>query len=665
MTDVSESAKPSQWNLLIANGDALPEKYPVTKDITTIGRDQDNDVLLDHMQISRHHARLNWRADFLLIEDLQSANGTSLNGEPLETPQAVKHGDVIVLGPFAITVETIGHREREQTDIPVAVPPAAAPAPRRRVWPVLLIVALLLLGVILLMSAVLAGRWLFVASQPAATVQPASETAAPQVAINQAPAQNSQVMLNHSVTVQATAFAAGGVSRLELWVNDQRVDSVKSPVNQSATSMTATFEWIASTTGPHVLDIHAYSESGQLTVTQAARITVIGGTETATILPLLVETPTPTVTSLPPSPTLTFTPPPTETPIPETPTPTPPPTATPAAATLTVSAGLLNVRAGPGTQYPVLGGLPQRATANVVGQATAVDGIWWQIEFAPAPNGLGWVSGNPAFVVPQNTASVPAVSPPALPVTASPTAPPPPAPTATASPTAPPAQVIRAPAGQTLLLIENRSLSNQPARLTLSGGKSVGGGKEIDPPAGGQVQLVLEPDFYRALWSAPWNSFTRGQDFTAVPGKVVVMWIVPENGITQFEQYDEIVVDAPPAATPAAPAPPPPGGLAAPPGKALLVLANHSVLNEYGQVTISGGSMGGGQLFVIDAATETQLELLPGDYRTVWYAPANGGVGAGREFTARAGDVIYGWIVPEDRTVFMQFPGQPVIQINN
>ncbi|GAB4427465.1 MAG: hypothetical protein Kow0031_07500 [Anaerolineae bacterium] len=672
MTDDSQLDKTGQWNLLITNGAAVLETYPIAKDVTTIGRDLDNDILLDHMQISRHHARLNRRAEFLLIEDLQSANGTLLNGETLETPQAVKHGDVIELGPFSITVETVGHRERENTEQALVAPPVApaatAPSPRRWVVPLLLLLAVLLLGVILLLSSVLAGRWLFQTTSTAGTAQttPLTALAAPQIVINQAPAQNSEVMLNRSVTIQATAFAAGGVTRLELWANDQPVDFVESPLNQSAASMTATFEWVAAAPGPHTLEIHATTEDGKVAVAQVGRVSVIGGTETptATVLPLLVETATPTITPLPPSPTPTFTPPPTATSLPATATPSPAP-----AASLTVNAVLLNVRGGPGTQYAVVGGLPRGSTATVVGQATAADGVWWQIEYPAAPGGVGWVSGNPAFVAAQNTAGVP-VTAASQPATATATPPPTAAPTATPSPTAttPPAQVIRAPQGKTLLLVENRSLANQPALLTLSGGKSVGGGQQIDSPAGGQVQLVLEPDFYRALWSAPANNFARGEDFAAPPGKVLVMWIVPEDGITQLEQYDEIVLDAPPAPTASAPVAtpsPPQTGPVAPPGKALLVLANRSVLNEYGQVTISGGSFGGGQLFVVNAATEQQVEMLPGDYRTVWYAPARGGVSAGREFTARAGDVIYAWIVPEDRTVFMQFPGQPEIQINN
>jgi len=219
-----------------------------------------------------------------------------------------------------------------------------------------------------------------------------------------------------------------------------------------------------------------------------------------------------------------------------------------------------------------------------------------------------------------------------------------------------------------LLIVGNRSFINQSARLTLSGGKSVGGGLEIDPPPGGEVQVVLEPDFYRALWSAPYNSFTRGSDFTAVAGKVMVMWIVPEEGRTDTEIYDQLVINptATPTAQPTSTTVPPPGDkYVAPPGKGLLVVGNRSSANEFGVVTVTGGNFGGGKLFTLNANTETVLEVVPGTYRTVWSSPANGGVNAGRDFTVTAGEVIFGWIIPEDRTVFMQFPGQPVIQINN
>jgi hypothetical protein len=169
------------------------------------------------------------------------------------------------------------------------------------------------------------------------------------------------------------------------------------------------------------------------------------------------------------------------------------------------------------------------------------------------------------------------------------------------------------------------------------------------------------------LWSAPVNSFTRGADFTATPGKVMVMWIVPEDKVTLTEIYDELVDESAPTATPpptATPVPDP-SGLVAPPGKALLVVSNRSVLNEFGLMTITGGNFGGGKEFVLNANTAPRLELTPAYYRTVWHTPANGGMSAGREFAASAGEVIYGWIIPEKKQVFMQFPGQPPEQINN
>ena len=146
----------------------------------------------------------------------------------------------------------------------------------------------------------------------------------------------------------------------------------------------------------------------------------------------------------------------------------------------------------------------------------------------------------------------------------------------------------------------------------------------------------------------------------------MVMWIVPEDGRTDTEVYDELVVQAQatPTMTPQpSPTPPPAiGGYTAPPGKALLVVANKSLVNKFGVVTVSGGSFGGGQQITLNANTETPLELSPGDYRTIWSTP---GFTAGNGFKATAGEVIFGWIVPESEEVFMQFPGQPAQQINN
>jgi uncharacterized protein YraI len=88
----------------------------------------------------------------------------------------------------------------------------------------------------------------------------------------------------------------------------------------------------------------------------------------------------------------------------------------------------IRVRSGPGTEYPRLGTLWPGDTAAVVGQNAA--GTWWQIEFAAADNGLGWVSADIVTFV-GDAASVPVVNSEAI---ASPTSAP--STTATLSPAA-------------------------------------------------------------------------------------------------------------------------------------------------------------------------------------------------------------------------------------
>jgi hypothetical protein len=448
--------------------------------------------------------------------------------------------------------------------------------------------------------------------------------------------------------VEAAASDATGVERIELRVNGRQVDAVISQLAQDVPSMTAALQWTPAEAGTYSLDIRAYNPSGLANVLPVATVIVVDlSTPTSEPTP----TPSPTITPLPPPPAPTDTPTATPTPIPAT--------ATPAPASLVVNAPILNVRSGPSTEYNIVGRLVQGTQAEIVGQSSLGEGLWWQIRLGPGPGALGWVSADPSLTIAVNTGIVPAVSAPSLPVVL---------PTSALTPTAVPSTaIVRAPAGKALLIVSNRSLTNQPARLTLSGGKSVGGGREFDPPPNGQIEFMLEPDHYRALWSSPAREggFARGADFTAVPGKVIVMWIVPEEGRTATEVYDELIVGGaaptptpPPAATPQ----PSDGGYTAPPGRALFVVSNRSVANVYAVVTISGGSFAGGQEIKLDATVEKPLELLPGDYRTIWNTP---GFTAGREFKVSAGEVIFGWIIPEDQQVFMQFPGQDPIQINN
>jgi len=645
------------WKLILSDG----QIFPISGDVITIGRELDNDISLDDLQVSRHHVRLTRQDNQFIIEDLGSANGTLINGKPVTESCTLQPGDVIEVGSFTLTVEGDAPNISPPQTITQVRPPAAVPQPQKRV-PFLLIGVIIAI-LVMTLGAVLMLGWFFLSGQE---TQTAESTATPQTAaldvptieINQAPPQNIPIQINHSVTIQAIASDPTGMQRMEFWVNDLMVDQVTSSLAQDVPSMAAAFQWTPDAPGSYTLEIRAYNQSGLASTLEVSTLTVAEIEETPPPLPS--STPTPTITPQPP----------TATPIPSaTLTPTPlPATPTPAPATLTVNVPALNVRSGPGTQYSRVGLLVQNEQAQILGQAGSGQGQWWQIRFDPAPGGAGWVSANPSFVATANAGQVPVVDapPPPTPVPATNT----PQATATATKLVPTPEIVRAPAGKTLLIVGNRSALNNPARLTLSGGKSVGGGREIDVGPGRQVEIVLEPDFYRALWSTPARGgFARGADFTAVAGKVMIMWIVPEDGLTNTEIYDQLLLDSQsgvvePVPT-ATPLPASLGQPVAPPGKALLILANRSAANQFAVVTISGGSFGGGRQMTLDANTETEVELLPADYRAIWTSPAQGGFSAGRDFTVSAGEVIESWIIPENGQVFMQFPGQPARQINN
>ncbi len=78
---------------------------PMDREIVTIGRGIDNDVVLDAPQISRHHARIVRTGEGFLIEDLGSANGTFIDGVRISAPTLVRSGQAISFGSYAIRLD--------------------------------------------------------------------------------------------------------------------------------------------------------------------------------------------------------------------------------------------------------------------------------------------------------------------------------------------------------------------------------------------------------------------------------------------------------------------------------------------------------------------------------------------------------------------------------
>jgi pSer/pThr/pTyr-binding forkhead associated (FHA) protein len=99
-----EAAKAAPKEVLM--GVLTPEgggPHPIVEDVTTIGRDNSNDVGIPDGSVSTKHARILRGSDGFEIEDLQSRNGTFVNGEKVNGKKALKDGDLLRLGKIILT----------------------------------------------------------------------------------------------------------------------------------------------------------------------------------------------------------------------------------------------------------------------------------------------------------------------------------------------------------------------------------------------------------------------------------------------------------------------------------------------------------------------------------------------------------------------------------
>jgi len=84
--------------------DALQDEIIVGTQGLKIGRLSDNDLTLNHREISRQHIRIIWRDDKYFVEDLGSSNGSFLGDERLKPrePVELREGDTIRFGPYTL-----------------------------------------------------------------------------------------------------------------------------------------------------------------------------------------------------------------------------------------------------------------------------------------------------------------------------------------------------------------------------------------------------------------------------------------------------------------------------------------------------------------------------------------------------------------------------------
>jgi pSer/pThr/pTyr-binding forkhead associated (FHA) protein len=90
------------------NGPLAGQCFTLHQDETSIGRTQGNDIILPDPTVSRRHARLAFHNGQWYLEDLNSSNGSFVNGVRIYRPAPLMDGDELRLGDEVMTFGLLG-----------------------------------------------------------------------------------------------------------------------------------------------------------------------------------------------------------------------------------------------------------------------------------------------------------------------------------------------------------------------------------------------------------------------------------------------------------------------------------------------------------------------------------------------------------------------------
>src|SRR5690606_24853623 len=113
------------------------QRFDFTGDQFSVGREEDNDLVLDRVNISKHHLRFRRHEGRVEVVDLGSTHGTYVNGRKVAQPRSLRRSDRIYVGDYILMLEgdepAIAPVERNEVLVPgtdgrpqvraVAVPP--------------------------------------------------------------------------------------------------------------------------------------------------------------------------------------------------------------------------------------------------------------------------------------------------------------------------------------------------------------------------------------------------------------------------------------------------------------------------------------------------------------------------------------------------------------
>ncbi len=107
--------------LVILSQGMAGRSHELKVDKTTIGRVDDNTFPIAESSVSSHHCEILLRGADVVVHDLNSTNGTFIDGNQITGEAVLKPGQVLKLGQIELKLEVEG--------VPATAAPAAAPTP--------------------------------------------------------------------------------------------------------------------------------------------------------------------------------------------------------------------------------------------------------------------------------------------------------------------------------------------------------------------------------------------------------------------------------------------------------------------------------------------------------------------------------------------------------
>ena len=117
--------------MIVSIDGVVIKEVQLTKDRTTLGRRPYNDIVIDNLAVSGEHAVLQMSGADVFIEDLNSTNGTYVNGKAVKKQQ-LQGGDTVEVGKYKIKFVNDAADSQERTTVinagAVVAPPEGAVA---------------------------------------------------------------------------------------------------------------------------------------------------------------------------------------------------------------------------------------------------------------------------------------------------------------------------------------------------------------------------------------------------------------------------------------------------------------------------------------------------------------------------------------------------------